>query len=415
MINQFKAIVRNLIGVKNTSVLHKIFPFHVNRLNKTKPIRSLLVFVREARKILVDENKEGFFDHLVKNGINASKLPDDWWDDFFYFIQSERKSEEERFIIATENLASELLEAEDWLKLYAVCVFMGLFNIGFKIREKAKQAPYKNPLLEVSTFLDDNEIDKAIKSIQSLKSLSVEDKEKLSTLVSIIRGSHGMTQSYSGELSKLLKGKKVALVGPVKGQENTAKEIDSSDIIVRLNYVESGKGCDDECLGLKTDLAYFNGVSCQILKEKYNGNLPSEIKFGVFKGDTYFPDLKPKSKLKVVTSYNRFLLTGSYNLIQYAILDILKYEPGSVKIYGTDLMLSPNRYKGYAVQKNLKDNALAFLPHEPVAQYNLLRNLYKNKVVDVDSRLKEVLELGTENYMDGIQEIYGKALKLDYK
>jgi hypothetical protein len=417
MINQARAIVRNLLGVKNTSLLHKVFPFYVNRLNKTRPIRLFLGFVNDGRQILLDENqdKEAFFNFLIKKDINYRNIPVVWWENFFYFIEDYLQDEEEQFVTITKSLPPDILSAEEWLKLYGICLIMGYFNVGYLIREKAKLASSKDSFHSIKSLLDNNHLIEVEETIEKANDISARNVNLTKDYISILTAKKDKFNQSSDKLTELLRGKDVALVGPVRGTDNTASEIDSAEIVVRLNYLETGKGCDNESLGMKTDLAYFNGVSCQIMKEKHNGQIPTDLKYAVFKTETYFPHLNPKNKLRTMTSYNSVLMIGSYNLIQYAILDILKHEPRSVKIYGTDLMLSPNRFKGYAVQKNLKDNALAFIPHEPIAQYTLLNSLRLNGVIGVDKRLGEVLDMGVADYMNGLQTIYAKALKINYK
>ena len=49
--------------------------------------------------------------------------------------------------------------------------------------------------------------------------------------------------------------------------------------------------------------------------------------------------------------------------------------------------------------------------HDLYSQYKFIEYLYNNNFISADSKLKEILDMGIERYMRGLQEVYlDKAL-----
>jgi len=59
------------------------------------------------------------------------------------------------------------------------------------------------------------------------------------------------------KIAKILNGKSIAIVGPSDATNNDAFEIDSYDVVVRLNYTQTGKGLDKRRKGVKIDVSYW--------------------------------------------------------------------------------------------------------------------------------------------------------------
>ena len=60
-------------------------------------------------------------------------------------------------------------------------------------------------------------------------------------------------------ISKLVRGKSVAIVGPAKPFEKNGSVIDSNDIIIRFNYLDPGMIYEKkEYIGSRTDISYYN-------------------------------------------------------------------------------------------------------------------------------------------------------------
>lgn len=83
-----------------------------------------------------------------------------------------------------------------------------------------------------------------------------------------------ITEDSEKKYFSYVKGKKVAIVGPspqMKGK-HLGKEIDSHDIIIRLNHGHSLVKNDSIDFGSRTNIIYIN----QMLRKNYGTNLPQE-------------------------------------------------------------------------------------------------------------------------------------------
>ena len=139
----------------------------------------------------------------------------------------------------------------------------------------------------------------------------------------------------NNDLKKLIRKKNIAVVGPVDSREKNAEEIDSFDIVVRLDYSYPLKGCDKKFKGVKTDITYFNAQEIKKFINYSKDPLPKDLKFVSIKNKsclTRIRSLNPNisSRLMTFDQIDELLVM---NMIPLIILDLLCYEPNLIKIF----------------------------------------------------------------------------------
>ena len=217
---------------------------------------------------------------------------------------------------------------------------------------------------------------------------------------------------------KTLNNKSVAIVGPAETDRKDASEIDSFDIVVRLNYTHSGKNLDEFKKGLKIDISYFNGEQIDYLISNNNSKIPTDLKVACFKdNDTKRKDqlekANPKKITKKITNYNMLNFYSSFNLLPLVLLDILEANVKIVKIFHSDLHLTVNRSLNYYPSVFKREQSIlpkimreSFLDHDPMMHHKFLKNIYNHDKIIGDVKFDEVMKLDTYTYLQKLEKIY---------
>ncbi len=213
---------------------------------------------------------------------------------------------------------------------------------------------------------------------------------------------------------KILNNKSIAIVGPAETDQKNAHEIDSFDVVVRLNYTFLGKNLDKIHKGLKTDVSYINGEQTDYLIKNNNGKLPDDIKIACVKDNEtkridFLKKVNPNKYIKRITNYNMFTFNSSLSFLPLVLLDIMESEFKNIKIFHSDMFLTINRSPGYYPKEfNLgqKINLKSFLFHDPLSQHEILKKMYLNEKIKGDERFNSVMKLDKFEYLKKLEETY---------
>ncbi|MGC8120903.1 hypothetical protein [Marinobacter sp. VGCF2001] len=207
-----------------------------------------------------------------------------------------------------------------------------------------------------------------------------------------------------------LQGKKLALVGPVATNAMNGSEIDANDLVIKFGYRGGDTGRDPATQGERVDISYYNNKQAQQLSRMpYIGVLAS-LRWAVFnnhKGRSFFP--KELDSVRQLASLQWLMPDTHLNAGPNAVLDLLRFEPESLKIFNTDMMLSSGRFAGYkAPDEKPIDYTRSFIKtHDPVVQFRTLNGLWLAGHISGDERFEAVMAMGLEQYLLQLQEAYG--------
>ena len=249
------------------------------------------------------------------------------------------------------------------------------------------------------------------------------DKTILNKFISIVHNIKFDLKNYKNtddneKFFKIFNNKTVAIVGPSQTNNNNAAEIDSFDIVVRLNYSYTGKNLDNFNKGFKTDVSYFNGEQIDYLISSEDYKLPQEIKLVCIKDNGTHRKKKlqksnPNKIIRKITNFNSLNFYSSFNLLPLAVLDILQTNVKIIKIFHSDLFLSKIRvanYYPYTFNHNEDMRILrqkeSFLDHDPTMHHKLFQKLYKIKKITGDDEFNKVMKLDTYKYLKKLEHIY---------
>jgi len=215
-----------------------------------------------------------------------------------------------------------------------------------------------------------------------------------------------------------LKNKNIAIVGPAAIENNNASEIDSYDVVIRLNYTFSGKNLDEFHKGLKVDISYYNGEQIDHIIKNNNCRLPADlamicIKDNSFKRFEKIKKVNPKKIIKKVTNYNALNFYSSLNLLPITLLDILASDVKSIKVFHSDLFITTMRNSNYYPRafkrEKLKQTKVlkeSFLNHDPMMHHILLKRIYQNSKIIGDDSFDRVMKMETHEYLKKLSDLY---------
>jgi hypothetical protein len=247
----------------------------------------------------------------------------------------------------------------------------------------------------------------------------VEFKNQVDMLAYLLSNNEPLNINYHNLDSKfhsLIKGKSIAIVGPSSTIEKDADEIDSFDLVVRLNYIRQDKGCDKIFNGVKTDISYFNGQHANSINFKNKTLVLEALSYSCFKkklGVSSFIKKRSVSiKYREMLNFDSFLWHGTFNLIPLVLMDILAYKPKKIKIFHADLMLTSTNYKGYRSKIKLNHEKInetfriGTITHDPVSQYKLLKKIHDSHKFSGDGGFEKLMAMGETNYVKELQKLY---------
>ena len=397
-----------------------------------------------------DQALEPLHNAFKARKVRSKLLNNDWWTDFVTaasMFDKEGEKIQERLINEVKTISNNLFEHWELLHIYSLSVRVGLLVVGYALRVKSREVAidylkrkkhldiYKlrsslSALLESGKEMEYNNFIKLLtKKHEREKKLFTHlynifcDNERINSNDPIL-----IATADDQLFGKLIKGKKIAIVGPAKTDNPDGESIDSYDLVVRCNYKEKGVGVDAKIKGKRCDLTYFNFEQTRYFCKQKEINWPDDILWAVCKSKNGAKMIKEKinniSDTKTNTLFNtRYienlkdtLFMNTFNAVSNIVMDLLRFDPKEIKIFHADMMLTVARSTGYyplswARENNMERTFLEFSSrsHDLVIQYWLLYTLFKKGRIKGDKRFDEVMELGEKKYMQQLQYIYGNS------
>ena len=260
-------------------------------------------------------------------------------------------------------------------------------------------------------YILQNDSEQAFRLIGRIKCCEMHRDEALMFRYGILGGDYVETDCVRQNpyFSNMLCNKKIAVIGPGNDPDIDLDAISKShDVIVILNYSHVG-----------SIEQYKSNPKCKVVSY-YNFNNFSRIlnSAGDKQALFYEPDalvLKSKEDVQRLNKdlydsgrarhkldINRFLYYGSPNMIQIASFDLMQFNPQVIDVYGCNFHLDKKIYReDYIGNVDMIDNKAltrSWALHNLIAQYQILYYFYKNKRINPDNMLREILDLGAEGF-----------------
>lgn len=336
---------------------------------------------------------------------------------------------QQKLISLGEKLEPDLLPFLGWLDLYRLCLAVGFFSAGKVLRDqalhvavsRAESALDQQTLIPgVYAALEKGQWEQARKLLTRLEAtkLSGARVDQVKWLLSLLSGAADQTDYALRDrmpeddqaFADLVKGKKLALVGPVPTTESKGPEIDGFDFVAKFNYRGGDKGRDPQSQGRRIDISYYNNSQAAALAKIDYDTVLRELKFAVFlsrKGRSLFPE--SENRVRQLTPFLWLLPDSHFNAGPNAVLDLLRFEPAGIHVFNTDLMLSAGRFEGYLPGGASQiDYIRSFIKtHDPILQYEFMHHAWQAGLITGDQGFKDVVEMGIDTYLSRLQQVHG--------
>lgn len=203
---------------------------------------------------------------------------------------------------------------------------------------------------------------------------------------------------------KLISNKSIAIVGPGDNLIKNGEEIEKFDLVVRTNFT-SDKVLNEELVGLRTDISYYNDAYW--IDNKTNILKTDNKIFKIFKTKKIYKKYLEENQSK--NNNHRTLNTtldifsnysSSSHAIPNIIFDIKLYNPSKIKVFNSNQYYSGlSYYKSYQDLRPNKHFSLNLASkeirlHDPFFNYHIMKNFYENDIIELDKFSKEPLIAG---------------------
>jgi hypothetical protein len=217
-----------------------------------------------------------------------------------------------------------------------------------------------------------------------------------------------------------IRGKTVAIVGPVDVGLDSGAEIDSFDVVVRFNY-RHGLGYAASKFGAKTNMSYYLQAVLPEVPPLELAEAMQQLEFAVIdevslRSRSWFTALnvRVRQRLALVGYLDNPLLIGYAGAVQRVLFDILRFQPQRVKVFAADLFTGMSYRSEYLVHSSLGKNGGNIFPglslHDPVSNFLLMQRFVQSSRVEVDAVLAQVLALNEDEYIERLQDCHDKFI-----
>ncbi len=371
-------------------------------------------------------------------------LPEEYIDDLASLLVSGSRNSkvdaEDYDLILSKSVELEpgLLSLEGWKNLCHLTNKNGLFRLGGIMRNKAVDRAYQEAQPEDAASIvvteafkaavDQADFAAAERMLSRMKktplNIDRSEIEKFRLYFSILKGDKEEARALAGKYftdndkkySDYLKGKTVAVVGPAPTDEALMDEIDSYDLVIRINYRGRDHLPDPKEFGTKLNVSYYNGTCINNISKTGKYDMFNDLDFAVFKSLKYSfqKNLVAKMRGRILFPLKYYRFYGTVNMVPATLYDLVHFEAARIKLFKVNFYLSKTIYhEGYSSYKDGKINWGNLAGHNPVTQINITRHLWKAGQIEVDNTCKNVLSLSNDQYLSGLEAIYTNGLKND--
>lgn len=211
-------------------------------------------------------------------------------------------------------------------------------------------------------------------------------------------------------MEALLKGKRVALVGPAETGDRLGHIVDEYDVVARPRYQPEFIAEHKEAQGSRTDIAYYSG---QDLTSLFKG-----ISTAAEQGNVKVVNARPFSyaahahrNLPWLRFYRQdfsLCFHGGSLGIQRMAYDLLQFEPAEICVFNADLytgnsMFTTGWRQGdtFGPYSHINDIVVS---HDVKSEFKFMRALMDTGLVTAQGRAAEVLSQTPEEYVRAVEE-----------
>lgn len=313
--------------------------------------------------------------------------------------------------------------------------FAGRFTEGLRIRRglaerslswlgttSAGHSRHRQKVLQALVYLE--RYDEAQKLIDPMPwepadDLSKQRLEKMAADVHLIQGRAEPYMEYARRhqadlrlpgderMERLVRGRRVAVVGPADTGDRLGEMIDGYDVILRPRYAPEAVAQHAERLGSRTDIAYFSGRELgDFIEELTDAVGAGDLQMAVGRGLS-FNTMEGGAPGWLRFNRNDFSLYyhGGTMAIARMVYDVLQFAPEEICIFNIDFYTGLNAFsegyrpptdQGFGPGSIMNDLVIA---HDMWFEFRLIQAMMATGRVKAAGVAEEVLGLSDEQYL----------------
>lgn len=316
--------------------------------------------------------------------------------------------------------------------------FAQYFSAGFLLREdlaKARtrtlrQSAIKTPgqlrnLMKAHVYLGDSrnaadlahprfwgaEGSKQVLQVKKLRADAELMTGKLDAYVDYSREARERTPLVADDsMEKLIKGKRVALVGPAETGDRLGHIIDEYDVVVRPRYQPEFLKENKDAQGSRTDITYYSGQDLTSLFESISTAAESgEVKVVNARPFSYAAHAhRDLPWLRFYRQDFSLCFHGGSLGIQRMAYDLLQFEPTEICVFNSDLYTGNSMFTTgwrhgdtFGPYSHINDIVVS---HDVKSEFRFMKALMSTGVVTAQGRAAEVLAQTPEEYVRAVEE-----------
>lgn len=416
----------------------------------------------------VIKNRKNFLHKTFnKYEIRTEKIDKNWWSEFLvlsYLPKGEKFNQLNKFLIKNIDESNfDTLEYWELMNISAFSLALGLIEIGFSLRNKALDIAAKYPSnldkhnswklkAKLSACLENrkySEFDQLIPLLKkrlekkyfgffsSLKKRWQQEHYQLDYLRKVLgnydhQPAKNDILNYDNEqdlkFREFIKGKKIAIVGPLDTTKEDGQEIDKADIVIRFNFLKEKSMGNPIIKGNRCDITYLSGGRSEFIIKNGGQNWSQEVSWIVCKSQIYSDEIIKKFSsesinietlnARSIKSVDLAMFKGNLLFLPNVIIDLARFEPAKISIFHVDLLLSSKKTSIYA--SLLPENYEKLQPinvaknHDIFSQFYILEFFWKQGFIRGDENFERIIKMGIKNYIINYQDTYRDRLRAMY-
>ncbi len=416
----------NLLSLRNFNCFSgkiKILLFSIkldlkDDVEKIRLILKSFIFINNS-DLKFDEKKMLFVFTLNTCKINLSKF---FIDEYFYLISDKNLASNNQIKLIKNIKKLKDNDLYSLIMLKKLSYALGLYKLSYYLRLylerivlNSKDKDKKNLILKlnVSLFADKKNI--------FLKTANLLEKNLFFNRVckifnpkecySVFFDNNKFSQNSNLnkkdlEFMKLIKNKKVAIIGPSNSKLYQRDEIDSYDVVIRMNQEREIENSLLDFVGTRTDVNYFGGGLIASRRDKvFNYIKNSEIKFVCLKNEFSINNYS----LKNIPARQWFEFPWNFEcshmMVQNILLDLLCFNPAKIKLFNVDFYLGKKKYLSNNYKVGIYSRSPVFDLHDPYVNYRVVKMLYQKKIIEVDPNIDKILNYSNRFYITNLENV----------
>lgn len=211
-------------------------------------------------------------------------------------------------------------------------------------------------------------------------------------------------------MEQLVRGRRIAVVGPAAGEERFGDEIEAHDVVVRTRHFGLPTKEQAARAGTRTDISYYSGRD---LQQGYPGLAAAaeagELQLAVTRPFSVEAMAEPPGWLRFARFEYGLYFRGAPQGIQRIIYDLLQFQPAQISLFHADFYAGQHAavpgyragYGGFGPYAATND---VVVMHDLAYEFRVVQRFMGTGLITGRGAAAEMLELDEQAYLQRLEQ-----------